>query len=84
MQHYGQISGQTIGEVYPVWPRLEYQPVVHDPARAVCVPGVSVRAEAEEQEETPLMDFVMSWGPYMRMVCGAAAILLTALLAVNM
>ena len=84
MQDHGQISATKNLVVYQVWPRLEYQPVVHDPARAVCVPGVPVRTDTEETEETPFLDFVMSWGPYMRMVCGAAAILLTALLAVNM
>lgn len=84
MQHYGQISGQTIGEVYPMWVGLEYQPVVHDPGRPVRVSGVSVRTDIEETEETPFLDFVMGLSQYMRMVCGAAAILLTALVAVNM
>ncbi len=84
MQHYGQISGQTIGEVYPVWTGLEYQPVVHDPGRPVRVPGVSVRTDTEEAEETPFLDFVMGLSQYMRMICAGAAILLTALMAVNM
>ena len=84
MQHYGQISGQTNGEVYPVWAGLEYQPVVHDPGRQVRVPGVSVRTDTEDEEETPFLDFVMGLSQYMRMVCAGAAILLTALVAVNM
>ena len=83
MQYHGQISGQTIGEVYPVWAGLEYQPVVHDPGRQVRVPGVPVWTDTEETEETPFLDFVMGISQYMRMVCGAAAILLTALVAVN-
>ena len=83
MQHYGQISGQTNGEVYPVWAGLEYQPVVHDPGRQVRVSGVSVWTDAESEEKTPFLDFVMGISQYMRMVCGAAAILLTALVAVN-
>ena len=83
MQHYGQISGQTNGEVYPVWTGLEYQPVVHDPGRPVRVSGVSVRTDTEGEEETPFLDFVMGLSQYMRMVCGAAAILLTALVAVS-
>lgn len=84
MQHYGQISGQTNGEVYPVWVGLEYQPVVHDPGRQVRVPGVPVRTDTEGEEETPFLDFVMGLSQYMRMVCAGAAILLTALVAINM
>lgn len=83
MQHYGQISAQKNMDLFQVWPGLEYQPVVHDPGRPVRVPGVSVRTDTEGEEETPFLDFVMGLSQYMRMVCGAAAILLTALVAVN-
>ena len=83
MQHYGQISAQKNMDLFQVWPGLEYQPIVHDPGRKVCMPGVSVWTDTEETEETPFLDFVMGLSQYMRMVCAGAAILLTALVAVN-
>ena len=76
------LSECSMGGVFPMRTRLEYIPLSTDPARRVCVSELHVRDKREE--ETPAMDFVMGLSQYMRMVCGAAAILLTALMAVNM
>lgn len=54
--------------------RIDYIPVVHDPARD------AMRMVAEQENETPLMDFVMSLSNGFRAVTVLAAVSLVVMM----
>ena len=80
----GKISEQENVVLHPVRMALEYQPVVHDPERGVHLSVLHSRTETKGQEASPFLDFIMSLDGAMNMIGAGAAILLTALLAVQM
>lgn len=77
MNRYATLSNSPVVAVLPMRSHLECQPVVHDPARDVYVPDMP----DEDEEGTPLMDFVMSWGGWFEAVAALAAIALVIVTA---
>ena len=71
------LSECTMGPVFALRNKVEYQPVLHDPRRDVYVPDMPREAE----EGTPLMDFVMSWANGFRLVAAMAAVALVIVTA---
>ena len=69
---YETISTGATGFVPGVRKNLEYIPLTTDPNR-VYLP------EVHEEEETPLRDFVLSWGGYFEIVAAMAAVALTVM-----
>lgn len=80
----GKVSGQERVVLHQVPYTLEYEQIVHDPRREVYLPMLRIRSEAKRQEASPFLDFIMNLDGVMNMVGAGAAVLLTALLAVQM
>lgn len=79
MRH-ATLSECTTLAVLPLRSHLECIPVLHDPARDVHVPSV----QEEDEDSTPLMDFVMSWANGFRLVAAMAAVALVIVTAGGM
>lgn len=77
MNKNATLSECSMGPVFALRNRLECEPVCHNPARDVHVSSLP----DEDEEGTPLMDFVMSWATGFRLVAAMAAIALVIVTA---
>lgn len=77
MNKNATLSECSMGPVFALRNRLECEPIRSNPARNVHVSSLP----DEDEEGTPLMDFVMSWAGGFRLVAAMAAIALVIVTA---
>ena len=80
MNKNATLSECSMGPVFALRNRLECEPIRSNPARNVHVSSLP----DEDEEGTPLMDFVMSWANGFRLVAAMAAVSLVIVMAGGM
>ena len=80
MNKNATLSECSMGPVFALRNRLECEPIRSNPARNVHVSSLP----DEDEEGTPLMDFVMSWATGFRLVAAMAAVSLVIVMAGGM
>lgn len=80
MNKNATLSECSMGPVFALRNRLECEPIRSNPARNVHVSSLP----DEDEEGTPLMDFVMSWATGFRLVAAMAAVSLVIVTAGGM
>ena len=80
MNKNATLSECSMGPVFALRNRLECEPIRSNPARNVYVSSLP----DEDEEGTPLMDFVMSWAGGFRLVAAMAALSLVIVMAGGM
>lgn len=80
MNKNATLSECSMGPVFALRNRLECEPIRSNPARNVHVSSLP----DEDEESTPLMDFVMSWATGFRLVAAMAAVALVIVTAGGM